>query len=89
MPTLSTRSRYVSAQRGPEGFATLGHVRLTEFSELISTEFGSTTANSMLVDHVLTDLGGRTAAEALDAGIDPRDVWTALCRDFDVPRERW
>jgi hypothetical protein len=79
----------VPERRGPDAFARLDVVRLTEFSELITTEFGTTTANSMLVDHVLTDLGGRTAAEALDAGIDPKDVWTALCRDFDVPRERW
>jgi hypothetical protein len=64
-------------------------VRLTEFTELVTTEFGVTTADSMLIDHVLTDLGGLTAAQALEAGIDPRDVWIALCRDFDVPRARW
>ncbi|HPY23897.1 MAG TPA: DUF3046 domain-containing protein, partial [Mycobacterium sp.] len=22
-------------------------------------------------------------------GVDPRDVWRALCDDFDVPREQW
>ncbi|MBA4025219.1 MULTISPECIES: DUF3046 domain-containing protein [Mycobacteriales] len=64
-------------------------MRLTEFAELISSEFGATTADSLLVDHVLTDLGGRTAAQALESGVDPRDVWVALCRDFDVPRSRW
>ncbi|OZG26703.1 hypothetical protein BH683_022585 [Williamsia sp. 1138] len=64
-------------------------MRLTEFAELISSEFGATTSDSLLVDHVLTDLGGRTAAQALESGVDPRDVWVALCRDFDVPRSRW
>ena len=64
-------------------------MRLTEFTELLATEFGATTADSMLIDHVLTDLGGRTAAQALESGTDPRDVWVALCRDFDVPRARW
>ncbi|NMN99903.1 DUF3046 domain-containing protein [Gordonia sp. TBRC 11910] len=64
-------------------------MRLTEFTELITTEFGEVTADSMLVDHVLADLGGQTAAQALEAGVDPRDVWVALCRDFDVPRDRW
>lgn len=43
----------------------------------------------MLVDHVLTPLGGRTAAQAIEDGIDPRDVWRALCADFDVPRNEW
>lgn len=64
-------------------------MRLTEFSELMNTEFGEVAAGSMLVDHVLADVGGMTPAQALDAGVDPRDVWVAICRDFDVPRSRW
>lgn len=43
----------------------------------------------MLVDHVLTPLGGRTAVQAIEDGVDPRDVWRALCADFDVPRNEW
>jgi Protein of unknown function (DUF3046) len=43
----------------------------------------------MLVDHVLTGLGGRTPARAIEDGVDPRDVWRALCADFDVPRNQW
>ena len=42
----------------------------------------------MLVDHVLSGFGGRTAAQAIEDGIDPRDVWRALCADFDVPAQR-
>lgn len=63
-------------------------MRLTEFGELMVEQFGRQ-ADSMLADHVLMDLGGRTGAEAIEAGVDPRDVWVALCRDFDVPRDRW
>ncbi|NBQ41752.1 MAG: DUF3046 domain-containing protein, partial [Mycobacteriaceae bacterium] len=22
-------------------------------------------------------------------GVEPRDVWWALCADFDVPRDQW
>lgn len=43
----------------------------------------------MLVDHVIQSLGGQTGAEAIEAGVDPRDVWRALCSEFDVPRDRW
>ncbi|WP_188585757.1 DUF3046 domain-containing protein [Gordonia jinhuaensis] len=64
-------------------------MRLTEFTELVHTQFGSQAADSLLIDHVLIDLGGRTAAQAIEDGVDPRDVWVALCRDFDVPRELW
>ena len=39
-------------------------------------------------DLVLSALGDRTAAEALAAGLPPREVWLALCAETDVPPER-
>jgi hypothetical protein len=62
---------------------------LTEFNELVEAQFGPVRGSSLLVDYVLTRLGGRTPAQAIDEGIDPRDVWRALCVDFDVPRDQW
>lgn len=64
-------------------------MRLTEFHELVRGRFGQVRATSMLVDHVLTTLGGRTAAQAIEDGVEPREVWRALCADFDVPRDQW
>jgi len=64
-------------------------VRLTEFNELVDNQFGTVRAQSLLVDHVLTGFDGRTAAQAIESGVDPRDVWRALCADFDVPRDQW
>jgi hypothetical protein len=64
-------------------------VRQTQFRELVEQQFGPVRGASLLVDHVLTGLGGRTAEQAIEAGVDPRDVWWALCADFDVPRDRW
>ncbi|MCW2558974.1 MAG: hypothetical protein JWP55_2938 [Mycobacterium sp.] len=64
-------------------------MRLTEFNELVEAQFGPVRGASLLVDYVLTRLGGRTAVQAIDEGIDPRDVWRALCADFDVPRDQW
>jgi len=64
-------------------------VRLTEFNERVTGLFGAGYGASVLVDHVLSALGGRTAAEAIEAGAEPRDVWRALCADFDVPRDEW
>ena len=62
---------------------------MTEFHELVQAQFGSIRGASLLVDHVLTQLGGRTGAQAIEAGVEPRDVWRALCADFDVPRDQW
>jgi hypothetical protein len=62
---------------------------LTEFNDLVDGQFGSMRGRTLLEDHVLTGVGGRTAAQAIDEGVDPREVWRALCADFDVPREQW
>lgn len=64
-------------------------MRLTEFTELMTTQFGTSSADAILVDHVLVELHGRTGAQAIEDGVDPRDVWVAICREFDVPRSRW
>lgn len=64
-------------------------VRLTQFRELVDGQFGTVRGASVVVDHVLTQLGGRTATQAIEEGVDPRDVWWALCADFDVPRDQW
>ena len=64
-------------------------MRLTEFQELVECQFGPVRGASMLVDHALTAFGGRTAAQAIEDGVEPRDVWRALCADFDVPRDQW
>ena len=71
---------------GPGSFA---RVRLTEFHERVTLRFGATYGASVLADHVLTGFDGLTAAQAIEDGADPRDVWRALCVDFDVPREQW
>jgi len=67
----------------------LAGVRLTEFNERVVLRFGTTYGASVLVDHVLTGFDGRTAAQAIEDGIEPREVWRALCVDFDVPRDQW
>lgn len=63
-------------------------MRLTQFRELMTDEFGAVRAASVARDHVLADLGGRTVEEALEAGIDPRRVWRAVCDAYDVPSAR-
>lgn len=63
-------------------------MRLTEFQELLHTEFGTARGDALLNDHVLPAFG-RTGAQAIEAGIDPREVWRTLCMEFDVPRSRW
>lgn len=63
-------------------------MKLSEFQLAVDDEFGPGYASVLLQDLALGALGGRTAREALSAGVAPRDVWLALCETADVPVER-
>lgn len=63
-------------------------MRNTVFRRLMAEEFGQPRAVTLAADHVLSALGGRTPDQALAAGVPPKDVWTAMCDEFEVPRER-
>lgn len=51
-------------------------------------EFGAGYSRVLSSSLVLAGVGGRTADQALSAGIPPRQVWLALCEVQDVPPER-
>jgi hypothetical protein len=51
-------------------------------------EFGAGYSRVLSSSLVLAGVGGRTADQALSAGVPPRQVWLALCDVQDVPPER-
>ena len=63
-------------------------MKLSEFQTAVDAEFGAGYGGVVVNDLVLAALGGRTAREALAAGVRPREVWLALCDATDVPEER-
>lgn len=62
-------------------------MRRSEFDRAVADEFGAR-AGAVVNDLFLSRVGGRTAAQAIAAGVDPREVWLALCDELDVPAER-
>jgi hypothetical protein len=64
-------------------------VKVSEFRLAVDDEFGETQGRVLITELVIDELGGRTAQQAIDAGIATGDVWAALCRANDVPRDRW
>ena len=50
-------------------------------------QFGPTYAESVAGDHVIAGLGGRTVRQALADGSDAKEVWQAVCQEFDVPAQ--
>ena len=64
-------------------------MRLSQFHNLMTDEFGQAYSQVISRDLVLGALGDRTAEAALQAGEDPKEVWLALCEANNVPKERW
>ena len=64
-------------------------MRLSEFRNLVDDEFGHEYGQVITRDLVLTSLQDQTATLAIAAGVDPREVWLAICHAADVPKERW
>ncbi len=64
-------------------------MRLSEFWQAVSDEFGAGYGRVLVQDLVLGDLGGITAEQAIAAGASARDIWIALCKATDVPQSRW
>ena len=64
-------------------------MRRSDFWERMRTAFGPH-AESVAELHVLTELGGRTPAQALAAGEPADAVWRAVCEGHEVPAAlRW
>jgi hypothetical protein len=59
-------------------------VRVTDFWERMRAVFGPH-ADSVVELHVLSELGGRTPAQALAAGEPTIEVWRAVCEGLEVP----
>lgn len=65
-------------------------MRRSEFTELADHVFGPSLARTYTHDLVLEEVGGLSAAEALERGVAVRAVWTALCDAMEVPESaRW
>ncbi|WP_326576403.1 DUF3046 domain-containing protein [Streptomyces sp. NBC_00487] len=62
-------------------------MRLTVFWQRMADHFGEGYADTFARDHVMSDLGGRTVHEALDAGWEAKDVWRVVCASMGVPSE--
>jgi hypothetical protein len=60
-------------------------VRLTHFWERMTERFGPGYVDSVARDQVIRVLGDRTVYAALEAGVEPKEVWLAVCEHFDVP----
>ena len=60
-------------------------MRHTEFWERMDLALGPAYARSWADLVVIGELGGRTASQALDAGVSPKEVWRAVWAALELP----
>lgn len=60
-------------------------MRHTEFWERMDAALGNAYARSWADMHVMSELEGRTAAQALADGVPPRSVWRAVWQALGLP----
>ena len=61
----------------------------SEFVLLAKQAFGSGYYRSVVNEQALSDFSSLTAAEAISAGMDIREVWKSLCLQMAVPESLW
>ena len=57
----------------------------TEFWARMESTLGVAYARSWADQFVMSELGGRTASEALAAGVPPKQVWAAVWDALNLP----
>ena len=60
-------------------------MRHTEFWARMEEALGADYARHWAGYHVIRDLDGRTADEALAAGVPPKEVWRAVWAALELP----
>ncbi len=60
-------------------------MRHTEFWSRMEAALGAGYYRVWADQFVMADLGRRTAAEALDAGVPPKQVWLAVWESLGLP----
>ncbi|QBX56830.1 DUF3046 domain-containing protein [Nocardioides seonyuensis] len=60
-------------------------MRHTEFWDRMDHALGADYSRSWADMTVMSELDGRTASEALAAGVSPKQVWAAVWRTLELP----
>ncbi|MEO5665117.1 MAG: DUF3046 domain-containing protein [Nocardioides sp.] len=63
-------------------------MRHTEFWDRLDQALGLASSRTWAQMFVIGELGSRTAVEALDAGVAPKQVWAAVWRVLELPETK-
>lgn len=63
-------------------------MRISDLRERIELSFGAEWAPSFCKDIAISELGSRTVDESLRDGLEPHDIWKALCKSHPIQTEK-
>jgi hypothetical protein len=57
-------------------------MRISDLRERLNLSFGSEWAPSFCKDIAITELGSKSVDEALQSGLEPQEIWRAVCSAY-------
>lgn len=60
---------------------------MSEFWANVDDAFGSARGRSLAMDMTISALDSRTAAQAIEEGVEPQRVWEALVEQMGLPEQ--
>lgn len=64
-------------------------MRISDLRERLTLSFGGQWAPSFCKDIAITSLGSKSVDEALQSGMEPQEIWRAVCIAYPNETEKY
>jgi len=64
-------------------------MRISDLRERLTLSFGADWTPSFCKDIAITELGSKSVDESLKLGIEPSDIWRAVCAAYPVETSKY
>ncbi len=64
-------------------------MRISDLRERLTLSFGTEWAPSFCKDIAITDLGSKSVDEALQIGLEPHEIWRAVCAAYPTETAKY
>jgi hypothetical protein len=64
-------------------------MRISDLRERLTLSFGEDWTPSFCKDIALTELGSKSVDESLKSGLEPSDIWRAVCAAYPMETSKY
>lgn len=64
-------------------------MRISDLRERLTLSFGEQWAPSFCKDIAITELGSKSVDEALQSGLEPHEIWHAVCAAYPIETAKY